>query len=189
MARVKAPAAGRTGPTVGVPSGGRWGYAAPVFSACLALGVSVALLGATAVEASPVRVVVLPFERGDAATREISDAVELELELVDDVMVGSGVEIAAKAGRGRSFSQKRLRRAMRANGVDIAIRGIYDDDATLRLVLYASDGRPRVQERFALGRAAKVASQAVTLLSVYLNAELTARPPIRLERAVSSALR
>lgn len=99
----------------------------------------------------PYSIAVAPFDGEGAGGRTISEAMELELELIETVLVKgdrwlrSDLRRAGKAG----WEPSALRRIMKKRKVDILVRGRRAGDR-LEVVVFGNDGQPRFAELFAL---------------------------------------
>lgn len=93
--------------------------------------------------------VVLPFEATGAKQYELPDAIELELELVDSVIVKSNKRVwaALRKRKDARFAPKTIRQVCKRRDCDILIRGVEgwskDGNEALHIVAYARDGTAR----------------------------------------------
>lgn len=112
-------------------------------------------------------IAVLPFEGKGTGGRDAKDALELELELVETVLVVASDRVEAelrKAGR-RAFEADTLASILGKRDVDVLIRaergpGERSPDALL-VSAWGADGKPRFFKELALGTEPDVAAASV----------------------------
>lgn len=94
-------------------------------------------------------VVVLPFDAGGALKYDLPDALELELELVETVIVKPNKRVWAELRKqsDKRFDAKTLKRVCKRRSCDILVRGVEgwtpDGEPALHIVAYARNGTAR----------------------------------------------
>ncbi len=99
----------------------------------------------------PYGIAVAPFDGERAGGRTLSEAIELELELIETVLVKGDRWLRSDLRRAGSagYEAATLRRIMNKRDVDILVRGRRAGDE-VEVLLYGADGKPRFAERFQL---------------------------------------
>lgn len=103
------------------------------------------------------QVAVLPFTGKGSGTNEAKEALELELELVESVVVAASDQVEDGVRRLRApWDAEDLAPILSRRSIDVLIVGARgagrDDDDVLRVVAYAKDGAPRFFVELPLGR-------------------------------------